>query len=137
MTNQYTAAFALKTIMEAQGIVDGYSFWVFSDIFEENYMPSQPFHGGFGLMNLYGIPKPVYRAYQLLNRLGDEQLELVGTHNTVDAWAVRKNGRIDILLSNHALPRHAINTETVRLCLHNVEAPAAIKLARIDEDHAN
>ncbi len=133
----YTAAFALKTIMEAQGIVDGYSFWVFSDIFEENYMPSQPFHGGFGLMNLYGIPKPVYRAYQLLNRLGDEQLELVGTHNTVDAWAVRKNGRIDILLSNHALPRHAINTETVRLCLHNVEAPAAIKLARIDEDHAN
>lgn len=133
----YTAAFVLKTIMEAQGIVDGYSFWTFSDIFEENYMPSQPYHGGFGLMNLYGIPKPVYRAYQLLNRLGDEQLALSGSHETVDAWAVRQNGRIDLLLSNHALPRHPIDTETVRLCLHNVNAPATVKLARIDEDHAN
>lgn len=133
----YTAAFVLKTIMEAHGLVDGYSFWTFSDIFEENYMPSKPYHGGFGLMNLYGIPKPVYRVYQLLNRLGDELLELSGAHETVDAWAVRKNGRLDLLLTNHTLPRHAINTETVRVRLHNVKAPATVKLARIDAAHAN
>jgi beta-xylosidase len=34
----------------------------FSDIFEENYFPSVPFHGGFGLLNLHGIAKPTYRA---------------------------------------------------------------------------
>ncbi|MCA1605782.1 MAG: beta-xylosidase, partial [Acidobacteria bacterium] len=52
----YSAAFAVATIMEAKGLVEGYSFWTFSDIFEENYFPSVPFHGGFGLLNLHGIP---------------------------------------------------------------------------------
>ena len=53
----YAAAFAASTVMEAHGLVDGYSFWTFSDIFEENYFPSVPFHGGFGLLNLHGIPE--------------------------------------------------------------------------------
>ena len=50
-----------------------YSFWTFTDLFEENYFPSVPFHGGFGLLNLHGVPKPVYRAFELLHRLGDER----------------------------------------------------------------
>ena len=52
----YAAAFVVKTVMEANRLVEGYSFWTFSDIFEENYFPSLPFHGGFGLLNLHGIP---------------------------------------------------------------------------------
>jgi xylan 1,4-beta-xylosidase len=54
----YAAAFIVKTVMEARGLVQGYSYWTFSDIFEENYFPSVPFHGGFGLMNLHGIAEP-------------------------------------------------------------------------------
>ena len=50
----FAAAFVTKIIMEAHGLVQGYSFWTFSDIFEENYFPSVPFHGGFGLLNLHG-----------------------------------------------------------------------------------
>lgn len=42
----YAAAFIVKTVMEARGLVQGYSYWTFSDIFDENYFPSQPFHGG-------------------------------------------------------------------------------------------
>ncbi|MCA9970831.1 MAG: hypothetical protein KC425_11485 [Anaerolineales bacterium] len=133
----YTAAFVVKTIMEAHGLVQGYSFWTFSDIFEENYMPSRPFHGGFGLLNLYGVPKPAYRAYQLLHRLGDTQLEVGGSHATVDAWAVRANGRLDFLLTNHALPRRPLIAENVRLCLQNAPANPHARLARIDANHAN
>lgn len=33
----YAAAFIVKTILEARGLVQGYSYWTFSDIFEENY----------------------------------------------------------------------------------------------------
>ena len=55
----YAAAFILKTVMEAQGYVNCYSYWTFSDIFDENYFSSIPFHGGFGLLNIYGIPKPL------------------------------------------------------------------------------
>ena len=50
--------------MDAHGLVQGYSYWTFSDIFEENYFASLPFHGGFGLLNIHGIPKPAYRAFQ-------------------------------------------------------------------------
>ena len=66
----YAAAFIVKTILEARGQVDGYSYWTFSDIFDENYFSSKPFHGGFGLLNIYGIPKPAYRAFELLHKLG-------------------------------------------------------------------
>jgi xylan 1,4-beta-xylosidase len=37
------------------------------------------FHGGFGLVNAFGVPKPSYRAYQLLHRLGDAQLRVQRT----------------------------------------------------------
>ncbi len=54
----FAAAYAAKIILEAQGLVEGYSFWTFSDIFNENYFPCS-FQGGFGLLNLHGIAKPI------------------------------------------------------------------------------
>jgi xylan 1,4-beta-xylosidase len=86
----YAAAFVTKTVMEAAGLVEGYSFWTFSDIFAENYFPSVPFHGGFGLLNLHGIAKPTYHAFKLLHRVGTEQLPVDGSHATVDAWVLRE-----------------------------------------------
>jgi xylan 1,4-beta-xylosidase len=49
----YAASFIVKTVLEANALVQGYSYWTFSDIFEENYFPSVPFHGGFGLLNVH------------------------------------------------------------------------------------
>jgi xylan 1,4-beta-xylosidase len=123
--------------MEARGLAQGYSFWTFSDIFSENYFPSVPFHGGFGILNLHGIAKPSYRAFQLLHRLGTEFLEVHGTHETVDAWVVRKAGAITILATNLAMPRHPIQTEAVNLRLSGAPAPHSAFIERIDEDHAN
>ena len=68
----FAAAYAAKIILEARGLVEGYSFWTFSDIFDENYFPSVPFQGGLHSSNLHGIAKPVYRAFELLHRLGTE-----------------------------------------------------------------
>jgi xylan 1,4-beta-xylosidase len=133
----YAAAFLLKTVLETNGLVEAYSFWTFTDIFEENYFPSTPFHGGFGLLNLHGIPKPTYRAYELLHQLGTEQLLVDGIHETVNAWAVRKENSLTVLLTNHALPRHSIKTEQVRVRVAESAEPAAAFIQRIDEDHAN
>ena len=94
MTSRMPPRSSTKTVMEANGLVEGYSFWTFSDIFEENYFPSVPFHGGFGLLNLHGIAKPTYRAFELLHQLGDELLLVDGLHETVDAWVVRKEARV-------------------------------------------
>lgn len=133
----FAAAFVTKIIMEARGLVQGYSFWTFSDIFEENYFPSVPFHGGFGLLNLHGIAKPAYRAFQLLHRSGTELLEVQGTHATVDAWLIRKRDAATILITNLAMPRHPIQTERVNLKLTSAPVPRAAWIERIDEDHAN
>ncbi len=133
----YAAAFVVKTVLEMSGLVEGYSFWTFSDIFEENYFPSVPFHGGFGLLNLHGIPKPTYRAFELLHRLGTEQLLVDGLHATVDAWAIPQGNRLTFMLTNHALPRHSIRTEGVQLRIRDATKPRAVSIERIDQQHAN
>ena len=133
----YAAAFVAKTAMEASDLVQGYSFWTFSDIFEENDFPSVPFHGGFGLLNLHGIAKPTYRAFELLHKLGNERLLVDGLHETVNAWVTRENGRIAVLLVNHALPRHSISKQRVRVDLAQAPEPSSVWVERIDEQHAN
>ena len=133
----FAAAYAARIALETDAFVDGYSFWTFTDIFDETYFPSIPFHGGFGLLNLYGVPKPVYRAFQLLHSLGRERLPVAGRHETVDAWVVRKGASITVLLTNHAQPRHDILTQLVEVRLTDAPAPRAATIERIDEDHAN
>lgn len=133
----YAAAFIVKTVLEANGLVQGYSYWTFSDIFEENYFPSVPFHGGFGLLNIHGIAKPSYRAFELLHALGTEMIALEGKHPTVDAWLARDAHRATIMLTNFALPRHPIKEESVSLVLKNAKSVTGATIKRIDLEHAN
>jgi xylan 1,4-beta-xylosidase len=133
----YAAAFAAKSALEAADLAEVYAFWTFSDLFEENYFPSVPFHGGFGLLTLHGVPKPNYRAFELLHRLGEERLPVEGAHETVDAWAVRRGGDLTVLLTNHALPRQPIRAERVRVELADAPPPRSVTLERIDDGHAN
>jgi xylan 1,4-beta-xylosidase len=70
----HQATFILDKIKNAQESVDSLSYWVFTDIFEENGPRMTPFHGGFGLLNYQGIKKPSYFAYRFLSRLGKTEL---------------------------------------------------------------
>jgi xylan 1,4-beta-xylosidase len=133
----YTATVIIKTMLEAKGLVQGYSYWTFSDIFEENYMPAKAFQGGFGLLTLQGVAKPSYRAFELLHRLGTLELPVDGAHETVDTWVVRGRDVVTVLLTNHVLPRHPIETETVRIQLAGISSPRNVYVERIDENHAN
>jgi xylan 1,4-beta-xylosidase len=133
----YAAAFAVATIMEAKGLVEGYSFWTFSDIFEEISWPSTPFHGGFGLLTLHGIPKPTYRAFELLHQLGMEQSSVDGLHETVDCSVIRKPSSVTVLVTNHTTPGHSIETEHLEITLTNAPEPVVAYISRIDAEHAN
>lgn len=133
----YAAAFVVSTILEAKGLVDGYSFWTFSDIFEELCFPSMPFHGGFGLLTLHGIPKPTYRAFELLHQLGDRQSLVDGLHETVDCSVVQDDSSVTVALTNHTTPGHSIETERLQIRLDNAREPVAAYLLRIDAEHAN
>ncbi|MBA2590276.1 MAG: beta-xylosidase [Alphaproteobacteria bacterium] len=133
----YAAAFIVKTILEANGLLQGYSYWTFSDIFEENYFPSIPFQGGFGLQTIHGIAKPAHRAFQLLHQLGTDLAMVEGTHETVDAWFVRGDQKSQLMMTNFALPRHPIATQEIQFTLAGAHPPSQVTIQRIDLEHAN
>jgi xylan 1,4-beta-xylosidase len=68
------APFILEKLRQCEKIVDGMSYWTFSDQFEEPGPPQDPFHGGFGLMNVDGLRKPGFFAYQFLTDLYDAEI---------------------------------------------------------------
>jgi len=136
----FCAALAIRLAMTVDDVVDAMAWWTFSDIFEENYLPSVPFHGGFGLLSLHDVAKPVYRGFELLRRLGPQAWAVEGRHDTLSAWVGAADDRgADAVIVNVALPQHAIASEDVelRLRLPPGRRAAAAFVSRIDESHAN
>jgi len=68
------AAYIIDKLHRVQGLVQGMSYWTYSDLFEEPGPQRWAFEGGFGLMTPDGIRKPSWFAYKYLNALGDVQL---------------------------------------------------------------
>ena len=64
-----SAPYILTKLKASQGLLQGMSYWTYTDLFEEPGPPPTPFHGGFGLMNREGIRKPAWFAYKYLNAL--------------------------------------------------------------------
>ena len=133
----YAAAFIIKSALDVCQLVRAYSYWTFSDIFEENYFSSKAFHGGFGLITIDGIAKPAYRAFQFLHRLGDQIYAVDGSHPTVDVWVTSKEDVVSILVTNGALPKHPITDELVTIALDGVALVSSAIIERIDDDNAN
>jgi xylan 1,4-beta-xylosidase len=92
------AAFIAKTNLESIGLVDSLSYWVFTDVFEENRKTDSIFHGGFGLINYQEIVKPAFHAYRMMNQLGDELLD---RKEGVTLTRDKASGRIAALAYNY------------------------------------
>lgn len=71
----FKAPFLVKNILDNYDKVEGMAYWGFSDIFDEISTNATMFHGGIGLITKSGLKKPIYYAYQLLNKLGDTVVE--------------------------------------------------------------
>jgi xylan 1,4-beta-xylosidase len=81
----HEAAYVLQKLKQVGNAANSMSYWVFTDIFEEAGPRFTPFHGGFGMLTIQGINKPVFYAYQFLNRLGN--IELLNTDSA--SWVCR------------------------------------------------
>jgi xylan 1,4-beta-xylosidase len=90
----FSAPYILSTLKRVAGAATSMSYWTFTDVFEEPGPGPTPFHGGFGLLNLQGLRKPAFYAFQFLNQLGDT--ELVNTD--ADSWACRSRDGAQVLL---------------------------------------
>ena len=134
----YSAALVAKTIADNDGLVDGYSFWTFSDLFEEQGQFAAPFHGGFGLQTIYGIPKPTYRVFEFLHHLGDRRIPVEGgAGSTVEMLAVRGEAGLTLLAYNHNIPGGEIGTEEVVVTVKGARPGVPVSITRVDQDHAN
>jgi xylan 1,4-beta-xylosidase len=70
-----SAPYILTKLNASQGLLQGMSYWTYTDLFEEPGPPTAPFQGGFGLLNPQGIRKPAYFAYKYLHALQGESLK--------------------------------------------------------------
>jgi xylan 1,4-beta-xylosidase len=91
----HEAAYVLQKMKQVGAAANSMSYWVFTDIFEEPGPRFTPFHGGFGMLTTQGINKPVFYAYQFLNRLGSIELDNKDESSIVTK---DKNGDIQALV---------------------------------------
>lgn len=133
----YSAALVTKTVLDNIGLVKAYSFWTFTDIFEEHPQHIGEFHGGFGLQTVHGIPKPTYRAFELLHQLGHEQYPQIPEQGTVGMlMTAGENGGLRVLAYNQQIEDEPVETEEVVLTIAHAAAASAT-IVRIDGTHAN
>jgi xylan 1,4-beta-xylosidase len=96
-----SAAYIVSRLKGIEGRAESMSYWTFTDIFEESGPVPSPFHGGFGLINFQGLRKPSFFAYQLLNRLGAEEL----ASTDAESWATRGYGGVQVLFWKYVPPQ--------------------------------
>jgi xylan 1,4-beta-xylosidase len=135
----FGASFIAKTVMDNAGLVECYSYWTFSDIFEEGGMPHKEFHGGFGLLTLHGIPKAAYRVFQLLHELGQERYSAVYSEGTVDAYAVSKpeSGALQIIAVNHQSYGQEIHPARITIRVTGLPSFVKATVKRVNGEHGN
>ena len=130
----YAAAGVTATLAYNEGLVEGYSYWCVSDIFEEMGLHGLPFNNEFGLVNVYGTPKPVYRLFQALHEAGTKRLSVEGEEagRTAEVLALADKEEVMLFVYNHDIEERVIKTEEVEIRLSG--KVAAVKRAAIDAD---
>jgi xylan 1,4-beta-xylosidase len=133
----FHAAYLAPVVVAGGEHVDSFSYWTFSDMFEEAGVPAALFHGGFGLLTHRQIKKPTYHLYAFLARMADQVLargddHLVTTDGagrvTVLAWAP-----VDHTPANRSPDRH-----TLTLSVPVAGAPTAFMLrSTVNDEHGN
>jgi xylan 1,4-beta-xylosidase len=130
----FHAAYIARILSEAGEYADSYSYWTFSDVFEEADVPKSVFHGGFGLVALKGIKKPTFYAFEFFARAGKELLY------RDDHLIVTKNdGKYVIIGWNwHDMRGHQPSPdETYALSLPSLGQQAFVRREDVGGAHAN
>ena len=108
----FSAAYVLNTLREVDDAAQSMSYWTFTDILEESGIATIPLHGGFGFINIQGLPKPPYFAYKYLYQLGKEELK----NKDENSWVCKdENGGVQMLAYHLVMPEYGENDYSNRL----------------------
>jgi xylan 1,4-beta-xylosidase len=121
----HMAPYILTKLKQSQGLVQGMSYWAYTDLFEEPGPPTAAFQGGFGLLNPQGIRKPAYFAYKYLNRLGTLEIDTRDGQSiaTLDGDAVQ------VLAWDYAAPEQPVSNRPFFTMIHPVVATQPLQIA--------
>lgn len=119
-----SAAYILTKLKAVEGIVQGMSYWTYSDLFEEPGPPTAPFEGGFGLMNPQSIRKPAWFAYKYLHALQGRAVPTVDPHS----WASSDGRGVRLLVWDWHQPVQPVSNRSffTRIVPAEKSAPAAV-----------
>lgn len=132
---KFAAAFIVKTVLDSAHLMDGYMFWCCSDIYEEQFMLGEPFHGGFGLINNEGIPKPNFWAFKMLSKLYPQRIVVPKQKGDVEYAAFTDGKNVQVILYAQDMDYFRHTTHDVTL---TVNIPARrVSVQRIDDAHCN
>ncbi|HWS35806.1 MAG TPA: xylan 1,4-beta-xylosidase [Actinoplanes sp.] len=112
----FHAAYLAPVVAFGGDFADSYSYWTFSDMFEEEGVPTALFHGGFGLLTHRQIKKPTFHLYAFLARMGP-RLHSRGDDHLITTDAT---GRITVLAwapVDHVDMSRSPSRHTIRLSL--------------------
>lgn len=129
----FNAAYLAQILSEGGDHVDSFSYWTFSDVFEETDIPRAQFHGGFGLIALNSIPKPVYHLFSFFHQLGDTLL-----HREKQMIVTQKqDGSFVIAAWNPVTEKGDDFSKTISLQLPAAFEQAFVCRKSVNETHAN
>ncbi|MDX6767612.1 MAG: hypothetical protein SFU85_12575 [Candidatus Methylacidiphilales bacterium] len=134
------AAFIVKTMAEVSQLGDYFAYWCLSDIYDQVGYGSRAFHGNYGMLNLQGLRKPAYHAFQLLCRLGERRVAVEGEHldSLHQALATEsKEGGAVLFYAYDASGSHPPCAESLKLRVRLPEGSAVQSVTRLTEDENN
>jgi xylan 1,4-beta-xylosidase len=128
------APYILSKLKACQGMVQGMSYWTYTDLFEEPGPPTAPFQGGFGLLNPEGIRKPAYFAYKYLHALQGSSL------STGDSQAMlsTKGGNIAAVIWDFEQPDQSVSNRSfyTKVIPSHPTAPVQLRFTHLAPDVA-
>ncbi len=131
----FHAAYLAPVLASGGDLVDSFSYWTFSDMFEEAGVPTALFHGGFGLLTHRQLPKPTYHLYAFFARLGEEVLARGEDHLV----ARHADGRVAILAwaPVDVTGQDIVDTHVVSLSVPLAGAAVFVLRSRVNEQAGN
>ncbi|MFP4661683.1 MAG: GH39 family glycosyl hydrolase [Halanaerobiales bacterium] len=129
----FHAAYIARILSEAGEYADSYSYWTFSDVFEEKDIPASVFHGGFGLLALNSIKKPTFYTFEFFSKAGNELL-----YRDENLIVTRKDDRYVIIAWNwHNMRDGKATDETYSIVLPSLTEQCIIVKKEVGGKCAN
>ena len=119
-----SAPYILTKLKASQGLLQGMSYWTYTDLFEEPGPPTAPFQGGFGLLNPQGIRKPAYFAFKYLHALQGDAIKT----SDPQAMISTKGGNVAAVIWDFEQPEQKVSNRSFFTKLIPAHSASAVQL---------